>query len=91
MDFCCCINVVFPVPVPLAAVLTDDVFSLLFTQSFSSPDRPGDRLGERLVRLPGLRLFLKRKKNRQIRLQFNFLKDFFQTPEGFHSYILIGE
>ena len=64
MDFCCCINVVFPVPVfpplltALAIVLLPDVFSLLFTQSFSSPDLPGDRLGERLVRLPGLRLFL---------------------------------
>ena len=67
MDFCCCINVVFPVPVfpplltALAIVLLPDVFSLLFTQSFSSPDLPGDRLGERLVRLPGLRLFLLKK------------------------------
>ena len=56
MDFCCCKNVLFPVAEEPVAV------SLLFTRSFSSGpsgDRPGDRLGERLVRLPGLRPFLK--------------------------------
>ena len=38
---------------------------LLFTLSFSSEpnvERPGERLGERLLLLPGLRLFLKIKK-----------------------------
>ena len=63
MDFCCCKNVLFPAD----EAEGPDAVSLLFTRSFSSEpngERPGDLLGERLVRFPGLLLFLQEKISR---------------------------